>query len=87
MARLAKKAAKARTVRARVRGGSLDLLDRIPLREGDEVLVTISEAVPAKDMDALRRAAGAWRGMIDADELIINIYADRLVSTRLSPNV
>jgi hypothetical protein len=87
MARLAKKAAKVRTVRARVRGGSLELLDRIPLRDGDEVMVTISEAVPAIDTDALRRAAGAWKGMIDADELIANIYADRLLSTRPSPNV
>jgi hypothetical protein len=50
-------------------------------------MVTISEAVPAIDTDALRRAAGAWKGMIDADELIANIYADRLLSTRPSPNV
>jgi hypothetical protein len=87
MARPANKKTTARTVRARVRGGSLDLLERIPLRDGDEVVVTISEAPPAKDIDALRRAAGAWRGLVEADELIANIYADRLISTRPSPYV
>jgi hypothetical protein len=73
-------------VRARVRGGTLDLLDRIPLRDGDEVVVTISEEAPAKDIEALKSAAGAWRSLIDADALIANIYADRLISTRPSPN-
>jgi len=87
MARPANKKTTARTVRARVRGGSLDLLERIRLRDGDEVVVTISEASPAKDIDVLRRAAGAWRGLVEADELIANIYANRLISTRPSPNV
>ena len=86
MARSVKNATKRRTVRARVRGGSLDLLERIPLNDGDEVVVTISEPVPRKDLEALRRVAGAWKGLIDADELIANIYADRLISTRPSPN-
>ncbi len=87
MSRSANKKTRSRTVRARVRGESLDLLERIPLRDGDEVIVTISETRPAKDIDALRRAMGAWRGLVEADELIANIYADRLISTRPSPNV
>jgi len=86
MARPTKDATKRRTVRARVRGGSLDLLERIPFNDGDEVVVTISELVPNKDLQALRAVAGAWKGLIDADELIDNIYADRLISTRLSPD-
>lgn len=86
MARPANKKPKTRTVRARVRGGSLDLLDRIPLNDGDEVVVTISEPTPRKDLEALRSVAGAWKGLIDADELIANIYADRLISTRPLPN-
>jgi hypothetical protein len=78
---------KRHAVRARVRGGSLELLDRIPLREGDEVLVHIAESVPARDLDALRRAAGAWKDLVDADDLIANIYADRLVIPRPLPSV
>jgi hypothetical protein len=87
MSRPEKTTNKGRTVRARVRGGSLDLLDRIPLQEGDEVIVSISEPAPARDIDALRRAAGAWKNLVDADALIANIYADRLVTTRRSPSI
>ena len=88
VARPKKTAIKRNAVRARVRAGSLELLDRIPLlREGDEVLVSISEPIPARDLDALRRAAGAWKDIVDADLLIANIYADRLVATRPLPSV
>jgi len=87
MASAKKIAGKKRTVRARVRGSSLDLLDRIPLRDGDEVLISISEPAETKDLDALRRAAGRWKGMVDANTLIANIYADRLISTRPLPGV
>jgi hypothetical protein len=69
-----------------VRGGSLELFDRIPLREGDEVLVNIAESVPARDLEALRRAAETWKDLVDADDLIANIYADRLVTTRPLPS-
>jgi len=87
VARSKKIADRKRTVRARVRGNSLDLLDPVRLSDGDELLVTISQPVPAADMDAMRRPAGAWKGMVDADALIANIYADRLVATRPSPRV
>ena len=30
----------------------------------------------------LEGSAGSWRGLIDAEELISGIYADRLISTR-----
>lgn len=87
MAKSKKTAIKRHKVRARMRGGSLELLDCIPLREGDEVLVSISEPVPARDLKALRRAAGAWKDIVDADALIANIYTDRLVITRPLPTV
>jgi hypothetical protein len=74
------------TARARVRGQSLDLLDQLPLRDGEEVVITISKEGPVEDLDALRRAAGAWKGLVDADALVANIYADRLISTRPSLN-
>jgi hypothetical protein len=73
MAEPKKATIKSRTARARVRGGSLDLLDRIPLRDGEEVVVSISEPIPVRDLDSLRRAAGAWKGIVDVDALIANI--------------
>ena len=75
-----------RTIRARFKGGVLEPLEKIDLPEGGEVTVTI--AVPTKhNIEAFRRAAGSWRGKVDAEELIRNIYADRLISTRPKPEL
>lgn len=35
-----------------------------------------------KEEDGLALSAGAWKGLIDGEELKRNIYADRLISTR-----
>jgi hypothetical protein len=32
--------------------------------------------------DSFARSAGSWVGLVDGEELIRNIYADRLISTR-----
>lgn len=65
------------TVRARVKSGMLELLDKVDLPEGKEVSVTIIETPTARSADGLRRSAGGWKGLIDADALIEQIYADR----------
>ena len=77
----------ATTVRARVRDGHLELVDKVELPEGKEVAVTIADVSPAKDFDRFRRSAGSWRGLVDADQLIRNIYRDRLISTRKRPRL
>jgi predicted DNA-binding antitoxin AbrB/MazE fold protein len=75
------------TIRARVKGGVLEPLEKLDLPEGKEVLVTVV-AVPARcDREAFRRSFGSWKGTIDADKLIRDIYADRLVSTRPEPKL
>jgi hypothetical protein len=79
--------AMAGTIRARVRGGMLEPLDVLDLPEGKEVTVTILDVPSARDVDAFRRSAGGWKGTIDAEELIKNIYADRLISTRPEPRL
>jgi hypothetical protein len=35
-----------------------------------------------KTIEILGRTAGAWKNLVDAEELKKNIYADRLISTR-----
>jgi predicted DNA-binding antitoxin AbrB/MazE fold protein len=75
------------TIRARVKGGMLEPLDTLNLPEGKEVTVTILDVPSARDVDAFRRSAGGWKGTIDAEELIKNIYADRLISTRPKPQL
>ena len=76
-----------RTIRARVRGGALEPIERVDLPEGAEVTVTIVRVSPEKTGDPFERAAGGWRGLIDADVFIRNVYCDRLLSTRPEPRL
>jgi len=77
----------AETIRARVKAGMLELLEKINLPEGTEVTVTIEKAVPDADRAAFRRAAGGWKDTVDAETLITNIYDSRLLSTRPVPKL
>ncbi len=76
-----------RTIRARFKGGVIEPLERIELPDGAEVTVTVATEPSEEDVDAFRRAAGKWRGKLDAEELLRNIYADRLISTRPKPSL
>ena len=75
------------TIRARFKGGVLEPLDSIELSEGEEVTITIAQEPSEDDVAAFRRAAGSWCGKVDADTLIRNIYADRLVLPRPKPRL
>jgi len=75
------------TIRVRIRGGMLEPLEKVDLPEGQEIMVTILDVPTERDFEAFRRAAGGWKGTIDAEVLIRNIYADRLVSTRPEPRL
>lgn len=76
-----------KTVRARFVNGRLVPADRLDLPEGKEVTVTILEIPGRKDREVSCRAAGAWKGTIVAEDLIRNIYADRLLSARPEPRL
>jgi hypothetical protein len=80
-------AAMSGTFRARVKRGHLELLEKINIPEDTEVSVTIIETPRTPSADGLRRSAGGWKGLIDADDLIENIYNDRMVSTRPVPRL
>ena len=60
------------TVRARMRGGMLELLEPVELPEGKEVSVTILETPAGRDLAAFDRAAGSWKGTIDVDAFFKN---------------
>jgi len=49
--------------------------------------VTILETPTTRGAEDLRRSAGNWKGLIDAEALIEPIYADRLISTRPAPQL
>lgn len=75
------------TIRARVKRGVLEPLEKIDLPEGEEVIITISGKPSNLDFGAFSRSAGGWKGTLDVESLIHNIYADRLVSTRPEPRL
>lgn len=75
------------TVRARMKRGMLELLEKVDIPEGTEVSVTILETSMSKSADGLCRSAGGWKGLVDAEKLIEHIYADRLISTRPVPRL
>jgi predicted DNA-binding antitoxin AbrB/MazE fold protein len=79
--------AMAGTIRARFTRGMLEPLERVDLPEGKEVTLTIIDVPSGRNVEAFRRSAGGWQGTIDAEALIKNIYADRLISTRPEPRL
>lgn len=73
------------TIRARMKGGIIEPLERVDLPEGQDMMITIMTSPSTVDRDAFRRSAGRWHGTCDPQTLIDAIYADRLVSTRSAP--
>ena len=71
-----------RTVRARFSRGVIKPLEEVDIEEGKEITITIMEVPSKHKLDAFKKSAGAWKGTVDAEKLIENIYADRLLSTR-----
>jgi predicted DNA-binding antitoxin AbrB/MazE fold protein len=75
------------TIRARVKGGALEPLERTDLPEGKEVLITVIAVAEDPDDEAFLRSKGGWKGLIDAERLIRDIYEDRLIETREEPRL
>ncbi len=75
------------TIRARFSNGVLKPLEKLPLKEGDEVTLLIAEASSNGGIEALRRTAGAWAGLVECDRFEKDIYDSRLISTRPKPEL
>jgi predicted DNA-binding antitoxin AbrB/MazE fold protein len=75
------------TIRARVKGGVLEPLERTDLPEGKEVLITVVSVAEDPDDEAFLRSAGSWKGLIDAEKFIRDVYEDRLLNTREKPKL
>ncbi len=76
-----------RTIRAWVTRGNLAPLEPLDLPDGSEVDLTVATVPSADDIAASRAAAGGWNGKIDAEALIRDICADRLLHTRAGPRL
>ncbi|MFQ5962671.1 MAG: antitoxin family protein [Candidatus Scalinduaceae bacterium] len=77
----------AKKIRARFSNGVFEPLEKINILEGEELEVTIEEKPTKAEDESFLKAAGSWKGLIDAEEMIKNIYADRLISTRKEPRL
>ncbi len=73
----------AKEIRARFSRGVIEPLEKVDLEEGVEILITISERARGKGVrEALHASAGGWKGLVDAEKLKKDIYADRLINSR-----
>jgi predicted DNA-binding antitoxin AbrB/MazE fold protein len=75
-----------KTIKARFSKGMIEPLEKVKIREGEVITISILEATSNIEKrnfsEALKKTAGGWEGLIDCDELIRNIYNDRLIATR-----
>ncbi len=76
-----------KTIKAKFSKGVIKPLGKVDIEEGKEIIITITEVPSKPKSDAFKRSAGAWKGTVDAEKLIENIYADRLLSTREEPRI
>ena len=76
-----------KTIRARFSKGVIKPLEEVDVADGKEVFVTIVEVPTSSKEDAFERSSGGWKGTIDAEKLIKDIYNDRLISTRKETNL
>jgi len=70
-----------KVIKARFLEGVFKPLERVELEEGKEVTVTIKE-VSKGTRDAFELAMGGWRGKIDCENLIKDIYKSRQLSAK-----
>jgi predicted DNA-binding antitoxin AbrB/MazE fold protein len=71
-----------KTIKARFSKGMIEPLEKLDFEEGKEITVTIIDFPSKSAEDAFTRSAGGWKGTINAEKLIKDIYSDRLISAR-----
>jgi predicted DNA-binding antitoxin AbrB/MazE fold protein len=74
----------AREIRARFTKGKIEPLEEVDLKEGDEVRVIIPESRAPAEKGAFERAAGGWKGTLDFDAYLKDLYESR---RRQSPEI
>ena len=75
----------AREIRARFANGKIEPLEALQLRDGEEITIIVEEAPPrAFKKDAFEGSAGGWKGTLDFDVYLRDLYSRR---RRSSPEV
>lgn len=72
-----------RKVRAKVSHGKIEPLEDVELTEGEEVVILLKQ--PSKSAEEVRamlkRTSGAWKGKLDFDAYLEDLYASRRQSS------
>jgi len=71
-----------KTIKAIYRNGVIEPLEEIDLALTDGTEITVTLELPSLSEEGLNRSFGGWKGLIDAEEFLRNVYADRQISTR-----
>lgn len=70
-----------KAIKAKYRNGVFEPLEKVDLDEDSEVTVMLPEEKEIC-VDGLDESFGGWKGLIDAEEFIENIYEDRKIMSR-----
>ena len=66
------------TIRAKFKNGVIEPLEKLELEEGREFLITVKDLLGPKDR--FEESMGSWKGRIDCEQLIKDIYESRRLS-------
>ncbi len=69
-----------RNIKAKFSEGVLIPQERLDLKEGVDVVISIAASPQGRTLEALRTTAGAWKGTHDPEALKQAIYAGRRTS-------
>jgi len=73
----------AREIRARFTRGLIEPLEKVDFTEGEEITITVKEkGRVGVAKEALARAAGAWKGTLDFEAYLKDLYASRRQPSR-----
>jgi len=79
-----------RDIRVIYRDGQFVPLDPVEYEDGSAFTITVrgeSDAAAQRREDVVRAARGAWKGLVDPDELVAHLRQRRLISTRPEPKL
>jgi predicted DNA-binding antitoxin AbrB/MazE fold protein len=67
-----------REIRARFSQGKIEPSEELELEEGEEVVITVQKfRKPSEAKGAIERTAGAWKGTLDFDAYLEDLYRAR----------
>jgi predicted DNA-binding antitoxin AbrB/MazE fold protein len=70
-----------KTIKARYRNGVIEPLEEMDIEDGADITITVSEP-DTTGAEGIKKSFGGWKGLIDADQFLKDIYESRKISTR-----